>query len=79
MYISDKFLQFSVNECLKFRHILKINTCIVLCLWQLKHCFYLSHTERQRETERERERERAREREREPESQRAREPERDTD
>ena len=68
MYISDKFLQFSVNECLKFRHILKINTCIVLCLWQLKHCFYLSHTERERGRERERERarelasERARER-----------------
>ena len=51
MYISDKFLQFSVNECLKFRHILKINTCIVLCLWQLKHCFYLSHTESQTETQ----------------------------
>ena len=43
MHINDKFLQFSVNECLKFRHILKINTCIVLCLGQLKHCFHLSH------------------------------------
>ena len=43
MYITDKFLKFSVNELLKFCHISKINTCIVLHMWQLKHCFDLSY------------------------------------
>ena len=43
MYISDNFLKFSVNELLKLRHIWKINTCIVLHMWQLKHYFHLSH------------------------------------
>ena len=43
MYISHKFLKSSVNELLEFRHISKINTCIFLSMWQLKHCFDLSH------------------------------------
>ena len=43
MCISDKFLNISVNELLNFRHTSKINKCIVLRMWQLKHCFDLSH------------------------------------
>ena len=43
MYISHKFLKSSVNKLLEFRHISKINTCIFLSMWQLKHCFDLSH------------------------------------
>ena len=43
MYISGKLLKFSVNELLKFRYISKINTCIVLRICQLKHCFDLLH------------------------------------
>ena len=43
MFISDKFQRFALNELLKFCHISKINTSIVLFMWQLKHCFHLSH------------------------------------
>ena len=28
---------------MKIRYISKKDTCIVLCVWQLKHCFHLSH------------------------------------
>ena len=43
MYIGEKFSKFSVHELFKFCHISKTNTCIVLCMWQLKHCFHLLH------------------------------------
>ena len=28
---------------MKIRYISKNDTCIVLCMWQLKHCFHLPH------------------------------------